>query len=98
MISIISAISLATIGSIELLLLIESASVDELIVFIGASFAEYIFQIRDEMAALGENQYELQGAVDQLRSDMTKEFKNVYKYIESVVTDIQSYISDRGLF
>ena len=40
MISIISAISLATIGSIELLLLIESASVDELIVFIGASFAE----------------------------------------------------------
>ena len=41
-ISIISAISLATTGSIELLLLIESASVDELIVFIGASFAEYI--------------------------------------------------------
>ena len=39
----ISAISLATIGSIELLLLIESASVDELIVLIGASFAEYIF-------------------------------------------------------
>ena len=38
----ISAISLATIGSIELLLLIESASVDELIVLIGASFAEYI--------------------------------------------------------
>ena len=43
-ISIISAISLATIGSIELLLLIESASVDELIVFIGASFAEYILR------------------------------------------------------
>ena len=38
----ISAISLATIGSIELLLLIESASVDELIVLIGASLAEYI--------------------------------------------------------
>jgi len=39
-ISIISSIFLTTIGSIELLLLIESARVDELTVFIGASFAE----------------------------------------------------------
>ena len=43
MISIISSISLATIGSIELRLLIESARVEELMVLIGNSFAEYMF-------------------------------------------------------